>query len=389
MADFEIDENLSAELLAFTQGLIRIKSYSGQEEQVARAIVSKMGVLGYDEAKIDRFGNVLGRIGCGEKTLLFDSHTDTVAVNDEDQWQVPPFSGEIKDGWLWGRGSVDMKSGLAASLFAPVIAKKAGKLEGKTVYVSCTVFEEDCDGVGLDLLLQDSKIKPNYAVIYEPSGSRIALGHKGKAQIIVKTKGVSAHASAPEKGVNAVYEMAEIIQRVEQANLNLKEINGRQGTLALSGISSTGVSLNAVPDECEIYLDRRMVPGETEASLEKEMEGIAAGKNASWEIDTVRRTTWTGEPITYHPLHTAWEISRDHALAQAAVNAYAEVFGAAPQKFEYWDFSTNAVALVSRGIPVIGFGPGEAKLAHMRDERCPVDQILEACAFYAKVIEII
>lgn len=388
MAELMIDgKDVSTELLAFAQELVRIQSYSGQEEQVARTITAKMEALGYDEVSIDRFGNVLGKIGGGEKSLLFDSHTDTVKVNDEDQWQVPPFSGQIVDGFLWGRGSVDMKSGLAASVYAPVVAKSLGALEGKTVFVSCSVFEEDCDGEGLKHVLEEYSLKPDYAIICEPSGNWIATGHKGKAQIIIKTQGFSAHGSAPEKGVNAVYEMAEIIHRVEQTNLNLKAINGKKGTLVLSHISSTGVSLNAVPSQCEIYLDRRMVMGESEQTLRDEMEQIIAGKNAGWEIDTVHRTTWTGEPLTYRPLHPAWEIERGHHLTQTLIRAYAQVFNHAPEKFKYWDFSTNAVALVSQGIPTIGFGPGEHKLAHMRDEKCSVNQILDACAFYVRVIE--
>lgn len=384
-----INNGFSNELVTFAQELIRTEGLSGQEEAVARAIVAKMEALGYDEVRIDRYGNVLGRIGNGDKKLLFDSHTDTVAVHDADQWQLPPFSGEIKDGFLWGRGSVDMKSGLAASVYAPVIARKLGKLEGKTVYVSCTIFEEDCDGVGLDLLLADSRIHPDYAVVCEPSNNQIAIGHKGKAQIILKTKGVSAHGSAPEKGVNAVYEMAEIIQRVDQANRNLPIINGRKGTLVLSRISSTAVSLNAVPSECEIYLDRRTVPGETEQSLRAEMDALIAGKDAAWEVDTIRRTSWTGQPLTYRPLHTAWELGREHPLAQTFMRAYEQVMGTAPEQLDFWDFSTNAVALISRDIPVIGFGPGDPKLAHMRDERCAVSQIAEACVLYARVIELI
>jgi len=384
-----IDNGFSTELAAFAQELIRIEGLSGQEDAVARAIAAKMETLGYDEVRLDRYGNVLGRMGNGAKKLLFDSHTDTVAVHDADQWQVPPFSGEIKDGFLWGRGSVDMKSGLAASVYAPVFARQQGKLDGKTVYVTCTIFEEDCDGVGLDLLLADSRIQPDYAVVCEPSNNQIAIGHKGKAQIILKTKGVSAHGSAPEKGVNAVYEMAEIIRRVDQTNRNLPVINGRKGTLVLSRISSTAVSLNAVPSECEIYLDRRTVPGETQDSLQAEMDALTAGRDATWEVDTIRRTSWTGQPLTYYPLHTAWELGREHPLMQAFIRAYQQVIGITPEKLDFWDFSTNAVALVSRGIPVIGFGPGDPKLAHMRDERCAVSQIEEACLLYAQVIGLI
>ena len=378
--------DVTDDLVAFTQGLVRIKSYSGQEEQVARFIASKMEALGYDEVNIDRFGNVLGRIGNGEKVILFDSHTDTVKVFDEDLWDVPPFSGEIVDGFLWGRGSVDMKSGAAASIYAAAIAKSLGLLSGKTVYVSCSVFEEDCDGEGLKHILKERNIKPDYAIICEPSSNVISTGHKGKAQIMIKTKGISAHGSAPEKGANAIYEMAEIIQRVEQTNLELMKTEGRRGTLVLSQISSTSVSLNAVPSACEIYLDRRMVVGETEQTIRDEMEKMIAGKNATWEIGTLHRTTWTGAELTYEPFHLAWEISLQHDLSKAFIEAYREMLGHAPEKYDFWDFSTNAVAVVSLGIPTIGFGPGEYKLAHMRNEKCAVSQIVDACAVYTRVI---
>jgi putative selenium metabolism hydrolase len=374
------------DLLAFAQDLVRIKSYSGQESQIARLIASRMEALGFDEVKIDRYGNVLGRVGDGDRAILFDSHTDTVSVTDEDQWEVPPFSGEIVDSYLWGRGSVDMKSGLAASVYAAAIAKRQGLLSGKTVYITCTVDEEYCDGEGLKHALEEEQIRPDFAVICEPSTNAIAIGHKGKAQVIIRTKGVSAHGSAPEKGINAIYEMAEIIRRVEQTNLELMQKGDRRSTLVLSQISSTGVSLNAVPSACEIYLDRRMVPGETEQTIRDEMDRMIAGKNAAWEIDTLHRTTWTGEKLAYQPFHLAWEIGLQHELTQAFINAYRDTFGHSPEKYDFWDFSTNAVATVRLGIPTIGFGPGEYKLAHMRDEKCAISQIADACAIYTRVI---
>ncbi len=141
------------DLIQFTQDLIRIKSFSGQEEEIVKFIEQKMKAIGYDEVIIDSMGNVVGRIGSGEKSILFDSHVDTVMVNDEELWDVPPFSGRIEDGRLYGRGSVDMKSGAAASIFAGAIAKQYGFDSGKTIYVSCGVFEEDCDGENLKHLI--------------------------------------------------------------------------------------------------------------------------------------------------------------------------------------------------------------------------------------------
>jgi putative selenium metabolism hydrolase len=325
----------------------------------------------------------VGRIGDGAKAILFDSHVDTVDVTDEEKWKIPPFSGVIADGYLHGRGSVDMKSGAAASIFAAVLARKLGFADGKTIYVSCSILEEDCDGENLKHLFMELNLNANFVVICEPSNNVITLGHKGKAQISIKTQGLSAHGSAPEKGVNAVYEMAEIIQRVEKTNLELMKKDSPRGTLVLSKISSVSASLNAVPSECEVYLDRRMVPGETEEDIRREMEQIIEGKNAAWEIGALTRKSWTGKEIKYEPFHLAWKIDADHELTLACLAAFRECFGKEPDEFDFWDFSTNAVTPVSMGIPTIGFGPGEYKLAHMHDERCQVSQIIEACNFYA------
>ena len=375
------------ELIDFTQSLIRIKSYSGQEEEIIRFIEQKMKTLGYDEVIIDSMGNILGRIGNGDKTILFDSHVDTVAVNDETEWNVPPFSGEIVDGRLYGRGSVDMKASVAASIYAGAIAKRLGFDSGRTIYVSCTVFEEDCDGENLKHLFKELNLKPDYVVICEPSNNVITLGHKGKAQISIKTHGVSAHGSAPEKGLNAIYEMAEIIQRVEKRNAELMKQDTPRGTLVISKISSVSASLNAVPSECEVYLDRRTIPGETQDDIQREMDQLIEGKKATWEVGTLHRKSWTGLDITYEPFHSAWKIDMGHELTQACIAAYQECFGREPAEYDFWDFSTNAVTPVSMGIPTIGFGPGEYKLAHMRNENCKVKQIMEACGFYIQLIE--
>ncbi len=310
------------ELISFAQSLVQIQSYSGKEEKVIRAVETRMRQLGYDEVSLDSMGNLLGRIGNGPKTIMFDSHLDTVEVNDEHSWDHPPFDGVIAAGCLHGRGSVDMKSAAAASVYAAAYAKMMGWLEGKTVYVSCTVFEEDCDGENLKHVFKERNLKPGFVVICEPSNNLITLGHKGKAQISIKTQGISAHGSAPEKGHNAIYEMAEIIQRVEHLNNELMKTEGMHGTVVMSRISSVSASLNAVPSECEVYLDRRLVPGETREQVIQEMDGLVAGKKATWQVGTLVRNSWTGMQIAYEPFHLAWKIELDHALGQAAISAY-------------------------------------------------------------------
>ena len=374
------------DLIRFTQDLVRIKSLTGGEEEIIASVAKKMKELEYDEVTIDSMGNLVGRIGNGKKSIMFDSHVDTVDVNDAEEWDEPPFSGNIVEGNLWGRGSVDMKAGVAASIYAAAIARKIGLGSDTSIYVSCTVMEEDCDGENLKHLFKELDLSPDYVVICEPSDNKITLGHNGKAQISVKTQGVSAHGSAPEKGENAIYEMAEIIQRIEKCNEDLMSKPRPRGTLVMSDISCKSASLNAVPSECEVYLDRRMVLGETEDDIKKQMDDAIEGKKASWTVGTLFRQSWTGMEVRYDPFHLAWRIKEDHVLTKMCIDAYQKVFGAEPDRFEYWDFGTNAVTPVSMGIPTIGFGPGEHKLAHMRNEHCRVQKIIEACSFYAQLV---
>jgi len=381
-----VTATIQSDLIEFARDLVRTRSYSGDEAQIVHLIEKKMQALDYDEIVVDDMGNIVGRIGNGREILMFDAHVDTVAVNDAAKWKHDPFGGVIADGRLYGRGAVDMKSSAAAAIYAGAAAKQLGIDGGKTIYVSCTVMEEDCDGENLKYLFKALGIRPDYVVICEPSSNRIALGHKGKAQIRIRTNGVSAHGSAPEKGVNAIYEMAEIIQRIEKRNRELMETEGMRGTLVLSKISSVSASLNAVPSQCEVYVDRRTVPGETEASIRQEMDRLVMGKNATWEVGTLRRKSWTGMDVVYEPFHPAWKISREHELTKACIQAYDETFGHGPGEFEFWDFSTNAVTPVAMGIPTIGFGPGDSKMAHMRDENCPVQQVVDACRFYTHAI---
>ena len=380
-----LTERFAEEAVEFTRQLVRIESYSDNEGAVAEAVTAKMRELGYDEAFIDSTGNAVGFIGETGKLIHFDSHMDTVEAQDAEEWLLPPFSAEIKDGCIYGRGSVDMKSGLAASVYGAALAKELGYAKGKRICVSGSVCEEYCDGENLKMMYKELSLRPDFVVICEPSDNVITLGHKGKAQIRIKTHGVSAHGSAPEKGINAVYEMAEIIQRVEALNKRFMSEGTPHGTIVLSDISCVSASLNAVPSEAEIYLDRRLVLGETEDKVRAEMDELIRGKRASWEPGTLHRTSWKGAPLVYEPIHMAWKLSETSVLYAAANAAYEAAFGRIPERYDFWDFGTNAVTPVSMGIETIGFGPGEYKLAHMRDEHCSVRKIKDAAIFYAEL----
>ncbi len=373
-------------MIEFLQQLIRCQGFSSGEGEVVRLVAEEMRRLNFEEVSIDPMGNLLGRVGSGPASILFDSHADTVAVNDEGDWSFPPFGGEIRGGMICGRGAVDMKASIAASVYAAAMAADKGWLNGRTVYVSCTVNEEDCDGEGLKFLLENMEQRPGQVVICEPSGNRIALGHRGKAQVRIITHGKSAHGANPERGINAVYLMGPVIRRVEDLSKSFSNTREGKPTLVLSDIRSESASLNAVPSSCTVSLDRRLVPGESLEAVEREMDGLVAGLDAAWERGILETKSYTGYPIRYEPFHEPWMIGREEPLSEACARAWEKVFGAAPDFFEFWDFSTNAVAPVGMGIPTIGFGPGDSRMAHMPDEQNAVADIQRAKQFYAELM---
>lgn len=377
-----IVEQNREELIQFTQELIRIKSMTTYERELAQMVEKKMKELGYDEVIVDPMGNVIGRIGDGEIKILYDSHMDTVEVNDADEWISDPFGGEIIDGKMYGRGTVDMKSSIAATVFAGHAIKSMGYDKGKTIYVSASVMEEDYDGEALEYILTEGGYKPDYVVICEPSSLNVALGHRGRALLKVDVDGVAAHGSAPEKGDNAVYKMNIIIDRIEKKAQQMIQMSGEKGSLALTRIESKAVSLNAIPDHCSIYLDRRLIVGEDYRYISNEMANLLEGTQASWQVYDVEGTSYTGKPVVLHSFLPAWEIEEDHSLTVAAQSAYRGIFDEDPVLFK-WDFCTNGVASMGKcHVPTIGFGPGDPKLAHKRDEHCLISDLLGAYQFY-------
>lgn len=378
-------KELEPALTKFTQDIIRIKSITCEEKELALFIKEKMIELGYDDVIIDKLGNVIGVIGDGETKVMYDSHIDTVTVNDEDEWKYGAFSGELVEGNIYGRGTVDMKSAVAATVYAGHAIKKLGLDKGKTIYISTSVMEEDYDGQALLYLCRENHIHPDYVIICEPSSMNLALGHRGRALIKINTEGVSAHGSAPEKGDNAVYKMNVIIKRVEKLAKEFINKEGEKGSVALTKIESGAVSLNAIPPICSIYLDRRLIIGEDKAFITEEIEKLIEDTDATWEIYDEVGKSWTDENLVLHSFLPAWEIDKNHELTKACSNAYRELKGESPEMFK-WDFCTNGVATAGiLNIPTIGIGPGDPKLAHTRDEHCPLSDIIEACEFYTNL----
>ncbi len=372
--------------------MVQVKSYSSREEDVCRLIVSLCEEAGFDEVRIDGLGSVIGRVGYGEKTIAFDAHIDTVEVGNLDNWDFDPFSGEIADGLVKGRGTSDQKGGAASMITAGRILKELGYGGEYSIYFTFTVMEEDCDGMCWKYLIEEEKFKPELIVSTEPTSCRLYRGHRGRMEIRVFLKGISCHGSAPERGVSAAYKASKAALAIEQLNEDLQPDEGNflgKGTITVSQMDVKGPSQCAVPDYAMLYCDRRLTWGEDAdlaISQVKEYVSKATGDSVDdiiVEMPIYEKLGWTQKDYHQELYFPTWKIDEDHFLVTSGVEAYTKLYGSAPV-VDKWTFSTNLVATTGRHkIPAIGFGPGDENQAHAPNEITRVDDLEICAAFYA------
>jgi len=376
------------EIVGFLRDLIAIPSESGRERAAVARIAAEMERVGFDEVRTDGLGNLLGRIGTGQTVIAIDGHVDTVGVGDPSTWRVDPYKGAVANGMVHGRGASDQKGGIAAAVHGARIMKALGLDEGVQVWVTCTVMEEDCDGLCWQYLLRENILRPDVVVITEATNLGVHRGHRGRTEIEIRTQGRSCHGSAPERGVNAVYAMAPIVQAIERLNEDLAATADPflgKGSVTISEIRSTSPSLCAVADSSTIHLDRRLTSGETLQSAVAQLQGLDSVRLAKADVTVLdyTRESYTGVTYPAQKYYPTWVLDEGHPAVRAAVRAAAEALGRAPVLGK-WVFSTNGTATCGMfGIPTVGFGPGNEIHAHTPDDQCPVGDLTRAARFYA------
>ncbi|MGI6432297.1 MAG: YgeY family selenium metabolism-linked hydrolase [Sphaerochaetaceae bacterium] len=378
--------------------MVQVKSYSSKEEEVAHLIVKLCEEAGFDEVRIDGLGSVIGRVGFGAKHLAFDAHIDTVEVGNLQNWNFDPFSGEIKDGLVYGRGSSDQKGGAAAMITAARILKDLDYKGEYSVWFTFTVMEEDCDGMCWKYLIEEEQFKPDIVVSTEPTSCQLYRGHRGRMEIKVVLRGVSAHGSAPKRGISAAYKAAKAALAIEQLNDDLpSDADGflGKGTITVSQMDVHGPSQCAVADYAMLYLDRRLTWGE-DAQLAinqvKEYISKATGDpvdQISVEMPMYEKVGWTQKEYYQELYFPTWKLDEDHYVVQAGIEAYKRLYARRPV-VDKWTFSTNLVATTGRHkIPAIGFGPGDEVQAHAPNEINRVDDLEICSAFYAMLVYVL
>ena len=381
---------LKDEVVGFVREIVAIPSPSGQEGTVVERLMQEMKRIGYDEVRVDPMGNLLGRMGSGLKIVAIDGHCDTVGVGHPDLWTCDPFAGDFRDGVIYGRGASDQKGGLASAVYAGKILKEVGISEEITLWVVASVQEEDCEGLCWQYIVKEDQIVPDAVLLTEPTNLGIAVGQRGRLELEVRTEGVSCHGSAPERGENAIYKMAPIIQDVERLNRRLADdpFLGR-GSVTISQVRSTAPSLCAVADSATIHLDRRLTRGETIELARREVESLPSVEAAGAKVNLLDYTaaSYTGLVYPARAYYPVWTMEETHPLVQMATRTFRTAFGEEP-RVNRWAFSTNGVATKGMfGIPTVGFGPGEEVHAHSPMDRVRVDQLVKAMAFYAAFVQ--
>jgi putative selenium metabolism hydrolase len=367
--------------------VIRQKSLSTQEEGVVNELKRQMEEAGFDEVSIDKLGNIIGRIGNGKKVIAIDGHIDTVDLGNLENWSFDPLGGEIKDGFVHGRGSVDQKGGPVAAITACKILKEIGFPEDVTLLVTGTVMEEDCDGLCWKYLVEEEKIKPDVVIVTEPTNLNIYRGHRGRMEIEVEFFGVSSHGSAPERGKNAIYMASKAALEIEKLNERLlfDEFLGK-GTVTVTEFKSASPSLCAVSDYAKIHLDRRLTWGEDKELALSQVKEIVKDFNAKVHLLEYKEKGFTGYEYGMEKYYPTWKLEENHPVIKKGVEVFSALFGQIPV-VDKWTFSTNGVTINGYyGIPVIGFGPGNEVLAHAPDEKVPVEHLSKAAAFYAAFV---
>jgi len=382
----ELAKKYEPEMTRFLRDMIHLPSESCQEEKVILRIKEEMEKVGFDRVEIDLMGNVLGYIGHGSHLIAMDAHIDTVGVGNPDTWNFDPYEGYEDDACIGGRGASDQEGGMAAMVYAGKIIKDLGLEDDYTLLIVGSVQEEDCDGLPWQYIIRESGIKPEFVVSTEPTDGGIYRGQRGRMEIRVDVKGLSAHGSAPERGDNAIFKMGHILSELEDLHPRLKnDAFLGKGSLTVSQIFYTSPSRCAVADSCAISIDRRLTAGEDKELALGQIRDLPAAKKANAEVSmyTYERPSYKGLLYPTESYFPTWVLPEDHVVCQSAVETYKALFKRDP-RVDKWTFSTNGVAIMGMfGIPCVGFGPGKEKEAHAPNEKTWKADLVRCTAFYA------
>ena len=316
--------------------------------------------------------NLITTIGSGPHSLILHGHMDTVPPDDEAAWSHPPFSGQVVNGELWGRGSSDAKGSLAGMVAAfEAICRAGGELPGQ-LQLWCVAMEERA-GMGTLVEVQ-AGTRAEAAIVGEPTNNQVHIAHKGALRMVVTTTGVAAHSSAPWDGRNAITSMAPVIlelDKLAQEIAQREEAPVGRASLAVT-LASGGVARNVIPPVCTLTVDRRLLPGEDAAAALQEVVSRLEGLPSQPRVEQITLADAAGTKA-------------DHPLVHYALAAHQQTTGSEAAPGGFTACCDMRLLTNEGGMPAVILGPGDLSMAHKIDERIRVQELEDAAELYVRL----
>ena len=371
------------EVVRFARRLVSTPSENpgGTEDAVAAVAVEILEMLG-GSARIVRSEegrpSVLARFGNGDRpALAWNGHLDVVPAGDPSTWRHPPFGAEVVDGRLVGRGSADMKGGIASAFGAVSAIRRASVELAGRLELHLAADEELAGLHGTRVLLERGLLDQDAAIVGEPTDLNLALAERGGAWITATARGRAAHGSTPQLGVSAITSMARFLLRIEEVLPDIEHPLVGRPTVNAAMIQG-GSAPNVVADRCVVEIDRRIIPGETEPGkvLEPFDRLADAIRTEHPETDlSFAIRLWTD----------AAEMTGNPTIADLCRAAVREETGRAPLDTGMTGITDARFYLNDRRIPTIILGPGSLGVAHTANESVEIAQLVAAARVYARV----
>lgn len=378
------------ELIRFTQELVRCPGFSGDEAETAAAVARQMKKLGYDRVEVDRWGNVIGTILGGKPgpTIVLDGHMDVVPVRMAEIWEHEPYGGEIFEGRIWGRGTADMKGGLAASLCAAAYVDRAN-IAG-TILVTGTVAEELMIGRGLGKILEERQA--DAVITCEPTGvHQLAVAGVGRTTVEMTVQGLVAHSSQPHLGDNAIYRAMDASERIRKMPRRTNPYFGTEVIELVEIKSKPSPGNGSVPDTCWLLWECRLLPGETQQSFltrfRAALEDFEGAEKVSLKIGRIAVDCYTGERLDYEDFLNAWEMPPEEPFRRLVEQALFQT-GIKVDPIIFRGCTNANISAGAMGIPSLIYGPGSLALAHKPNEHLAIEELLLSARAYGRIIEL-
>ncbi len=377
------------------QELIRRNSQSNDEGAVAAYVTQKMQELGYDEVITDRYGSVFGVVkgSGGGSSVTLNCHMDVVHEGDPSVWKYPPYSGEIAEGRIWGRGASDTKGTMAIQIYTPIILKKAGMLPKGDVVTAAVVCEEIA-GFGSMMQTKDEFMLTDYAVIGEATENDIAIGSRGRCCPYITINGKSCHASIPHTGHNPVDYLEKLLPKLKEVQMADDPLFG-PSTMTVTRIDtpsdSKNLVTNIVPGQVVVYIDYRQVGDDTVENVKKKIQAVmdqihVEGITATLDVYYFPMTTYTGFAGMGFQGEQPFSVSPDEDFIKLAKAAVENAVGHEVQT-KAWAFATDTGHFTAKGVKCLGYSPAEIKLCHTAEDSISLEMMDEGIVGYLALVK--